>query len=77
MNNILTLQLPRNPSNPDNEIWYYIILRNNEVLAEVDGNFNKYKDYVRLDHDYYSYRIIAVNYFFKKSETTESVRIKK
>ena len=76
-NNILSWQLPDKPSKSDNEIWYYIILRNDEVLAEVDGDVNTYKDFVILDHKYYSYRLIAVNYYFKKSKSTETVRIRK
>jgi dienelactone hydrolase len=74
--NILTWELPKNTSNPDNEIWYYIILRNDKVLTEVDGDVGTYSDGVRIDHDYYNYRLIAVNYYFKKSKSTGAVKIK-
>lgn len=77
LNNILRWEIPSNISNYDNEIWYYIILRNDEVLAEVDGNISMYTDKVMLDNEYYNYRLIAVNYHFKKSEPTENVRIKR
>jgi len=77
LTNILRWELPKNLSNPDNEIWFYIILRNGEIITTVDGDIDTYKDFIGLDHNYYNYRLIAVNYYFKKSEPTESVRIKK
>ena len=75
--NILKWDLPLKQPHRDIDIWYYIILKNNEVLVEVDGNINHYIDHVILDNEYYSYKLIAVNYYFKKSKPTKSVGIKK
>ena len=74
--NIVKWELPEKTTDPNNEIWYYIILRNDKVLAELDGDVNTYSDNVVIDHDYYSYRLIAVNYYFKKSKSTKSVQVK-
>lgn len=74
--NVLKWNLPSNTSGADNEIWYYIIFRNNEVLAEIDGDVSEYWDGVKLDHAYYNYKIVAVNYYFKKSEPTETIKVK-
>ena len=76
LNNVLKWEFPANLSDPDNEIWYYIILRNGEIIATVDGDIDTYKDFIGLDHEYYNYRLIAVNYYFKKSEPTEAVKIR-
>lgn len=74
-NIILRWDLPTDRSNTNNDIWYYKIFRNDIVLAEVDGDVNRYIDNVFLDHEIYSYSIIAVNYYFKESEVSDSVKI--
>ena len=74
--NIVKWDLPKDTSNPDAVIWYYKIYRNDVIIAEVDGDINTYVDNVRLDHDKYLYRLIAVNYYFKESEPSETIKIK-
>jgi pimeloyl-ACP methyl ester carboxylesterase len=58
---------PSNTHNPNNQIWYYCLYRDNQLLTEVDNTHTSFMDSTRISP---AYHLSAVNYFFK-----ESVRI--
>jgi len=58
---------PSDTNNPDNQIWYYRLYRDNQLLAEVDNIYTSFVDSTATDQ---AYNLSAVNYFFH-----ESVRI--
>jgi poly(3-hydroxybutyrate) depolymerase len=66
---------PSGKANPDNQVWYYNIYRDNAVIAEADCT-----DTVFLDRDLeasakYSYKISAINLFFRESALSDSLVI--
>ena len=58
---------PSDTNNPDNQIWYYRLYRDNQLLAEVDHIYTSFVDSTATSQ---AYNLSAVNYFFH-----ESVRI--
>lgn len=56
-------------SSKSKNIWYYKIFSNNKIIAEVDN----YIQSITVEHNLenLNYSIIAVNYFFKRSEKIE------
>jgi poly(3-hydroxybutyrate) depolymerase len=60
---------------PDNEIWYYKIFRDGELIGEVDGKFTEYNDYKYGSSKTPAYYVVAVNYAFKESKPSDVVKI--
>jgi hypothetical protein len=56
---------PADSKNPYNQIWYYRLLQNNQLLAEVD---NIYTSFIDSAGTHRAYQLAAVNYFFKESD---------
>ena len=49
----------------DNQIWYYKIYRNGELLKEADNT--SYTDTTAVPNTIYAYQVSVVNFFFKES----------
>jgi poly(3-hydroxybutyrate) depolymerase len=59
----------------DNEIWYYKIFRDGELIGEVDGKVTEFNDYKYGSSISPSYHVVAVNYAFKESKPSDVVKI--
>ena len=66
---------PSDISNPDNQVWYYNIFRNDELIAEVDNIYNIYTDSIPPGILNPEYKISTVSYFFKESDLSEPLVI--
>ncbi len=66
---------PSDKSDPDNQVWYYKIFRDDTLIAEVDNILNSYVDSLNEEAAISLYRISAVNYFFKESVLSESISV--
>jgi len=66
----LSWELPSAEKQPDNQIWYCRIYRDEELIAEVDNVYLTFVDSVGVGtkHDY---SVAAVNYFFQESPKSE------
>lgn len=73
----LSWHSPADVTNPDNQIWYYKIFRDDVLVAEIDNIETTFVDAGVAVSSTYLYNISAVNYFFKESgkTTTLSVRV--
>jgi predicted esterase len=78
LNNI-TVQLswnsPSDKANPDNQVWYYNIFRDNTKVAEVDNIDTVYSDQNLTGSTAYSFKISTVNFFFKESVFSDSISV--
>lgn len=75
-NNIfLEWEKPVSASNPDNDLWYYKIYRNNSMIGEVDSEYLNYTDSLIDENTVYEYKISVVNYYFKESDLSASVHV--
>lgn len=59
----------KNPPSGDTHgnIWYHKIFRNEEMIAEIDGDLNEFNDYKYNGNSGHQYHIVSVNYFFRES----------
>jgi poly(3-hydroxybutyrate) depolymerase len=64
-----------NTSNPDNNLWYYKIYRNNILAGETDSEHLNYTDSLADEGITNEYKISVVNYYFKESVRSASVQI--
>lgn len=51
----------------DNQIWFYRIYRNGELLKEADNNIFEFTDTSAMVNTLYAYQVSVMNYFFKES----------
>lgn len=67
---LLEWSKPGKNSNPDNVVWYYKIYKDDKLIAEV-GNANlRYTDLINGKNKNTTYKVSAVNYYFKESESS-------
>jgi poly(3-hydroxybutyrate) depolymerase len=59
----------------DKEVWYYKIFRDDELIAEVDGDVAEFNDYKYKNNAGHVYKIVAVNYFFQESQPSATVKL--
>ena len=52
-------------TNPDNQIWYYKLFRDSELIAEIDNTDTFHIDSTVVSSSTYLYSLAAVNYFFE------------
>jgi len=64
---------PSDRENPDNQIWYYNIFRQNVKIMESDHIDTVYLDEYLTELTSYSYKISSVNLFFKESAYADSL----
>lgn len=68
----------KNPS-PGNykhdNIWYHKIFRNQEMIAELDGDLNEFNDYKYNGNSGHEYHVVSVNYFFRESKPSVKVKL--
>lgn len=57
------------PATSDDDIWYVEILRDGELLAEINSDNSTYLDPDVEKGMNYEYQITGVNYFFKRGQT--------
>jgi hypothetical protein len=55
---------PADRTNSDNQIWYYKLFRNSELIAEINNIDSSYIDSNLNGATTYLYSMAAVNYFF-------------
>ncbi len=67
---ILAWQVPSDGINPDNQIRYYKIFRDENLIAGIDNIATTFIDSTLNNVPNHRYNISAVNYFFKESERT-------
>ena len=70
---VLNWVVPAKSTNPDNEVWYYKVFRNDTLIAEIDGDQNSFSDENFIEGG--SYYLVALNYFFKESKPSQVVSI--
>lgn len=58
---------PADPAKPDNQVWYYRIYRDFNLLAEPDMTHTTYLDTTAQKSTIYRYNLSAVNFFFEQS----------
>lgn len=68
--------MPSGDPKSDNDIWYYRIYRNGEMIKEIDNIYSSYTDTTAVTNVTYAYQISAVNFFFKESLRTKAKFIK-
>ncbi|MDB5121233.1 MAG: hypothetical protein JWN56_2451 [Sphingobacteriales bacterium] len=54
----------------NNKLWYYKVFRNDLLIAEVDTDYSTFTDSLANNNSTYNYKISAVNYHFKESNTS-------
>jgi poly(3-hydroxybutyrate) depolymerase len=59
----------------DNEIWYYKIFRDGELIGEVDGKLTEFNDYKYGGSASPSYHVVAVNYAFRESKPSDVTKV--
>ncbi|MBA4057654.1 MAG: hypothetical protein C0490_23270 [Marivirga sp.] len=62
--------------NPDRDVWYYKIFRDNKLLIEIDGDQVSYTDTAIKSGATYKYDAIAVNYNFKESKLSAATSVR-
>jgi hypothetical protein len=67
---------PADMTNPDNQVWYYRIFRDFNLIAEVDNVDTAFIDSNVAPASTHSYNISTVNYFFKESWRTTPIAIR-
>ena len=66
---------PSDTTNPDNQIWYYKVFRNSELIAEINNTDSSYVDSNLSSSGTYIYSVAAVNYFFELSKEGASITV--
>jgi hypothetical protein len=59
----------------DKQAWYFKIFRDNQLIAEVADDATEFNDYKYSGDAGHEYHVVAVNYFFKESKPSESVKM--
>jgi poly(3-hydroxybutyrate) depolymerase len=59
----------------DNEVWYFKIFRDNELIGEADGDTLEFNDYKYKNNSGHIYHVVAVNYLFRESKPSSTVKI--
>jgi predicted peptidase len=73
----LEWQAPADSTKKDNQIWFYRIYRNGELLKELDYKTTSYIDSSALSNTLYAYQVSVLNFFFKESARSKAVFLKK
>lgn len=71
----LTWEVRQNENNQDNNFWYCRIYRDACVVGEIYNNDNIFIDSTLNVGSSFSYRISAVNYFFKESPLSQNIKL--
>jgi hypothetical protein len=66
---------PADKTKPDNQIWYYKLFRNNELIAEINSTDSSYVDSNLISGTTYQYSMAAVNYFFELSKGASIISV--
>jgi pimeloyl-ACP methyl ester carboxylesterase len=72
---VLNWHSPENITNADNQVWYCNIIRNNEIIKEVDSPLTSFIDSTVTQGNTYTYKVIVVNFFFMESEASVPITI--
>jgi poly(3-hydroxybutyrate) depolymerase len=64
----LAWDLSYDNTDPDKYVWYYLLLRDFEIIAEIDNTDSTYMDLNLESSSTYTYSISAINYFFERSK---------
>lgn len=71
----LEWEKPTDTTKTDNQIWYYKIYRNEEVIKEADNSITSIYDTTVLANKSYQYKISVVNFFFKESKQSPGINL--
>lgn len=71
----LSWRPPSKRANPDNQLWYYRVFRDFNIIAEVDNVDTTFGDAGVTQGRTYLYNLSAVNYFFKESQRTTPIAV--
>jgi len=66
---------PADLSNQDNQIWYFRIYRDGNILKEVDNVYTSFTDSTIISGNSYLYQASAVSYFFKESKLSSGISV--
>jgi poly(3-hydroxybutyrate) depolymerase len=71
----LTWTGPSNPTQADQEVWYYKVFRDDVVVGEIEGDVLAYVDSNHEINSTSRYSVVAVNYFFNESKPSQSLKV--
>jgi hypothetical protein len=66
---------PSDHLNPDNQVWYYKIFRDDELIAEIDNIYTTFTDSISASTSVLEYKLSTVNFFFRESVISDPLFI--
>lgn len=67
---------PASKEKRDNQIWYYRIYRNGELIKETDSRNLSFTDSSAVTNTLYAYQVSVLNFFFKESARSKAKFVK-
>lgn len=67
---------PSDKANRDNQVWFYRVYRNGELIKEADSYTFGYTDTTTVSGTLYAYQVSVLNFFFKESGRNKAKFVK-